>query len=614
MQPSKSVLTYGACLNSRQRPSDDRGSRAVLTGALLVLVAASLSAAAAAESPAGAVVDDAKKGAPADQVGGRRLREKSQEQRTSSRLTAAQAKALALKAHAEAAAMDRLPKFFYRVKSGNGDVDTMRNREECSIEGLKEALDGPVAEADWLQWGVILGWTESRVLRSEGEREGKSFGNGTDTWRRDRVWTKELAFERTVADGDPTQFYFCAPDQLWGGVLRELAYFRVSPHHFWWATSDEHDDNISLVPPEEADYRFITREPFDHEICDVVESPSRAERLWIGRESGRLRGVLVISRYRGDGSEEPFFQHARVEKIAGKRFNTQQEYVEWIRGKAITERQKIEIARAWCELNFDLLGPNELIRFRDYREIAPGVWIPFREDRAFTHGADGNAKGHKYIRLWVAVEEVQTDVDLTERVESLRPKEAQRIQDQRFGVAVDYEYRRDRTRDDILKLVEAERQKRKAHDDALAARRAMQKLVGSSAPELSGKVWLNTDKPPTWRDFRGKPVLLVWFDLKQPSFLPLVPPLLEFHHTYGAKGLQIIGVHVKDAHDEVAMRLTEVDITFPVLIDDGKTAERFASGLSCLLIDRDGKVVSVYKDSLAPPAEIEKLLVEKYAK
>ena len=45
---------------------------------------------------------------------------------TNDRLSDAQAKALALKAHAEAAAMDRLPRFFYEVKSGKGDVATMR--------------------------------------------------------------------------------------------------------------------------------------------------------------------------------------------------------------------------------------------------------------------------------------------------------------------------------------------------------------------------------------------------------------------------------------------------------------------------------------------------------
>lgn len=528
--------------------------------------------------------------------------------RPTARLTDAQAKALALKVHAEAAAMDRLPKFFYRAKPGNGDVDTMRDRAECSIEGLKEALDGPIADADRIQWGVTLALTDRHALAREGEREGGNYGNGTDTWQQDRLWTNELAFERVAVDDQPTRFYFCRPDQLWGGVLTFLAYFRVTPHHFWWAASDDHNDRISLVPPEEAHYRFVTREPFDHEICDVVESPSRAERLWIGRESARLRGVLVY-RYRGDGSEAPFFQSARVQAIAGKAFDTQQEYGEWFRGNTISARQKIEIARAWCELHFDVFGPNEIIRFRDYREVAPGVWIPFREDRAFTHPAEGNRKRHKYIRLWVAVEEVYTDVDLAEHVEALWPREGEEIRDQRFEVPVSYQYRPDRSSDEILKLVAAERQKR---DAASAVRVAMQKLAGSPAPDLSGSVWLNADKPTTWKSLRGKSVLLVLFDLKQASFVPLVAPLLAYREMYGKQGLAIVGVHANGPREEIEKRLADEKITFPVLIDDGKNEERFGIGFSaCLLIDREGKVVSVYKDSLAPPAEIEKLLEER---
>ena len=148
-------------------------------------------------------------------------------------------------------------------------------------------------------------------------------------------------------------------------------------------------------------------------------------------------------------------------------------------------------------------------------------------------------------------------------------------------------------------------------DPVLAVKLAMQKLGGSPAPELSGEVWLNAEKPTTWKDLRGKPVLLVLFDLKQPSFVPLVPPLLGFQEMFAKQGLAVIGVHAKAPRDELEKRLGEEHIDFPVLIDDGQTAERYGVGFSaCLLIDRDGKVVSVYKDSLAPPAEIEKLLEE----
>ena len=152
---------------------------------------------------------------------------------------------------------------------------------------------------------------------------------------------------------------------------------------------------------------------------------------------------------------------------------------------------------------------------------------------------------------------------------------------------------------------------RARRDPVLAVRLAMEKLAGSPPPELSGETWLNVEKPPAWDAFRGKPVMLVLFDHKQRLFLPLVAPLLDFEKTYREQGLTIIGIHAHAPRDEIQKRLADERIRFPVLIDDGKAEGRFGIGFSaCLLVGRDGKVVSVYKDALAPPADIEKLLRE----
>jgi hypothetical protein len=143
----------------------------------------------------------------------------------------------------------------------------------------------------------------------------------------------------------------------------------------------------------------------------------------------------------------------------------------------------------------------------------------------------------------------------------------------------------------------------------VAAAQARLKLPGSPPPELSGETWLNADKPPNWESLKGNVVLLVLFDLQQATFAPLVAPLLGFEATYGKQGLKVIGVYANGPRDEIEQRLAEARIQFPVLIDDGKTAERYGLGYSgSVLIDREGIVACAYKDSLAPPSEIEKLL------
>lgn len=143
----------------------------------------------------------------------------------------------------------------------------------------------------------------------------------------------------------------------------------------------------------------------------------------------------------------------------------------------------------------------------------------------------------------------------------------------------------------------------------VAAAEARRKLPGSPPPELTGETWLNADEPPTWESLKGNVVLLVLFDLQQPKFAPLVAPLLGFEETYGKQGLRVIGVYAKGPRDEIEKRLAETQIKFPVLIDGGQTADRYGLDyFGSVLIDREGKVATAYKDSLAPPAEIEKLL------
>ena len=531
--------------------------------------------------------------APASRHDASRVAAKREEQPSGDRLSAEQAKALALKAHAEATAMDRLPRFFYRIKSGNGDVDTMRHWAECSIEGLTEALDGPVAMFDWRQRGVTLAWTEKHVLLSDGHWEQRRLGEKPDSSQQDRVWTKDLSFERGAAADQPAQFIFTqTPDTLWEQQLNELAYFRVTPHQFWWATTDYFDDTISLVPPEEADYRFIATELFDGELCDLVESPSRAERLWIGRKSRRLRGVLIY-RYRGNRPEKPFYEHPRVREIAGKAIASQQEYTDWYFGEETSRRQKTEIARAWCELYFDRFGPNELIRFRNYREIAPGVWIPFREDRAFTHPAAMDRKRRKYIRLWVAVDEVRTDVDLTERVNSLRPREGEPIQDQRFGVVINYSYKPGRRQSELWELVDAER--RKPNVDATRLEKMMapvEALVGKPAPALPAEGWIGGPRP----QLADRPYLIhFWAAWSGPSREDLLT-LREL----AAQGLTIVGLHpAGNSAAEAGKLIDDLQLGYPTYIpsatsegDDRKIAGYTAPVVPyCILIDRAGRVV-----------------------
>lgn len=357
------------------------------------------------------------------------------------------AKALALRVHAEVRAMDKLPQFSYRVESGNGDVETMLDMEDCTLPWLKQALDEPVSKERSFRVTETLAWSGKQAFWSRSDQKNRS--------RFYHAYTADGTFTRGEGDDRILRFNFYKDSgQAFQGRLEAFAYLRVTPHKFWWATTASSRDTVSLAPPEKSTYQFLPREQFDGENCDVVESASRAERLWIGRQSRRLRGVLV-SKLRGSIPAEPFYKSDVVEKMAGRMIASQTEYTHW--AARLSEDQKALLSIAWNEKYYEQFGPSQLLRFRDYREVAPGVWIPFREDLSVTHAADTNRKRFKYTHFWLDVQEVRTDVDLTDAIEKLRPKEGDRIVDRRYGVILEYEFRSGRTERELMDMVEAAR-------------------------------------------------------------------------------------------------------------------------------------------------------------
>src|SRR5205807_9743054 len=116
-----------------------------------------------------------------------------------------------------------------------------------------------------------------------------------------RFWTANEAWERGEAK-DKSKVHFArmgGPDKLWNRHfhLFDYSYLRLTPHRYWWGrTVSPNNLTMSSVPPEKATWTHGGVEKFGDETCDVVDSAQRAQRLWIGRDSGRVRGVLTYFR------------------------------------------------------------------------------------------------------------------------------------------------------------------------------------------------------------------------------------------------------------------------------------------------------------------------------
>ena len=94
------------------------------------------------------------------------------------------------------------------------------------------------------------------------------------------------------------------------------------------------------------------------------------------------RGALTYHVLVDPATFKSFHASEAVRRISGKTFASQWEYSNWIHGEA-TEDQLIQVALACTDLYpatpAPEIEPNELVQFDDYREVSPGVWLPFHE-------------------------------------------------------------------------------------------------------------------------------------------------------------------------------------------------------------------------------------------
>jgi RNA polymerase sigma factor (sigma-70 family) len=450
---------------------------------------------------------------------------------------------LAMAAHAQAAAIDKLPRFDYQIRTRYAKVDSMRAVTDITPERLRSAMTAPVLEKDWFGWyEVDFSWDEKRVIHQS--RPGQTplgintwFGTATDAWSRseDKEMTS-VQFTRRAGVG----LYWNYPG--FPGTSMDLftcSYLRVTPHRYWWGTTATVVNNhLMVVPPPPLDkmsWKHAGVEQFGGEGCEVLDSTVAGrpcQRLWVARESGRLRGILAY-----------------------------------------------------------LMEPNELARFDDYREVSPGVWIPFREVRTHPWVSDQRGK-HSVVRSELVVTEARTGVDLAERYARLLPKEGDRVQDQRFAAPIWYEYSATRTDEEIRRLADAEYKKQLQGQEAF--KRVVEPfdaLVGKPAPALPADGWVGGARP----DVAGKPYLVhfwaTWCGSCKAD-LPLLKTLAE-------DGLTVVGMHPAGTPAaEVEKVIRDQQLGYPTLLATGKEAKDPIGGYPagvfpyCVLIDARGRVAA----------------------
>ncbi|TDH60905.1 redoxin domain-containing protein [Dankookia rubra] len=133
-------------------------------------------------------------------------------------------------------------------------------------------------------------------------------------------------------------------------------------------------------------------------------------------------------------------------------------------------------------------------------------------------------------------------------------------------------------------------------------RGAAQSPAGGPAPEFAGlDGWLNSPAPLTLGGLRGKVVLVDFWTYSCINCRRTIPYLNRFQAEYGARGLQVVGIHTPEFGFERMRRnlepaLRELGIAYPVGQDNDFRTWRAWSNRAWpafYLLDRDGRIVLV---------------------
>jgi thiol-disulfide isomerase/thioredoxin len=144
----------------------------------------------------------------------------------------------------------------------------------------------------------------------------------------------------------------------------------------------------------------------------------------------------------------------------------------------------------------------------------------------------------------------------------------------------------------------------------LAREQIKKNLPGSLPPKIEATAWINTKDDLSWETLKGKVVLVDFWGTWCGPCVKKLPAVQQFAEKYAGRELVVIGVHSQQGGETCQEFVEKNEISFPIAIDSGKTAEAFGIGEwpSLFLIDKAGKVVLGYVHDLPSDEVVEDLL------
>jgi cytochrome c biogenesis protein CcmG/thiol:disulfide interchange protein DsbE len=127
-----------------------------------------------------------------------------------------------------------------------------------------------------------------------------------------------------------------------------------------------------------------------------------------------------------------------------------------------------------------------------------------------------------------------------------------------------------------------------------------------AAPDFS--LQDSSGKTVTLKEYRGKVVLLDFWATWCHGCKQEIPWFSEFHKTYGAKGLAVVGVSMDEGGWNVVKPfLAEAHVPYQMLLGNDATAQRYRIQTmpDTYLIDQEGRLAAAYPGGVVDKGNVE---------
>ena len=470
--------------------------------------------------------------------------------------------------HRQLAQFGGLSSLYIKAMIRTGSIESMKRVNARSVPLLNYGLDQPIGREGSSTYWSVFAWDPDQLWFHERHR----LKNGSKH-AQDLIWTGGKGYLREQTGAHQAKFHVRDSREL---LMRRfefgwLPYQKLGSHRFSWV-----DPSVTPIfkychiDPDVCRYRMLPVEEFGGESCDTIQCDGRAERFWISKKTGRLRGALIFDfEINGNGKMVDIYETETAKQLLPKSLNMRGERNYWYHGLPWSEQSKMLSARS--EANFRKHAvPDLLIRFSDYRQVAPDVVLPFYQEAIRCHK---NGAGFNFDRFETRLASVDADMELTPSITHLMPEYDDAIIDRMTYVDASHVFRQlPRHKDD--------EQLSKARVVA-----AMNEALGSRAPTFFEESWAWQDKI----ELDGAPYLLYFFDFANSLCRE---QLVAISHATKKSKMRVVGIHVGEyPKSRVAQISQHIGIRIPIIHapapepDDGPN--RLPHGL---LVDKHGVI------------------------